>query len=268
MDAVKNDVKRLVEIELAAANKKFRMFAGPHEGAGIIQEEVVEAAQEMNGLCQELNAMWMNVYSNNPQISTKGVYDRAVALAVEAIQTAAMARKFERSQRRHWPGQRIRTMVKKNDAPTEIETITLTMSRPVAEAVQAACEWYLRLHMGQFWDLAEDLCFAKFYSDAENNAFQSEEQRKNAFNVAIGRRNTMLLEMERLYSRCVLPAPTSDVMKVPYRAEQVWLAIRHALAWHDKPEGDPWNVCFDKPLNRSDQPQPVVKLNEKQEAKK
>ena len=62
MDAVKNDVKRLVKIELAAANKKFRMFAGPHEGAGIIQEEVV------------------------------------------AIQTAAMARKFERSQRRHWPG--------------------------------------------------------------------------------------------------------------------------------------------------------------------
>ena len=104
MDAVKNDVKRLVKIELAAANKKFRMFAGPHEGAGIIQEEVVEAAREMNGLRRKLNAMWIGVYSNNPQISTKGVYDRAVALAVEAIQTAAMARKFERSQRRHWPG--------------------------------------------------------------------------------------------------------------------------------------------------------------------
>ena len=79
MDAVKNDVKRLVKIELAAANKKFRMFAGPHEGAGIIQEEVVEAVQEMNGLRQELNAMWIGAYSNNPQISTKGVYDRAVA---------------------------------------------------------------------------------------------------------------------------------------------------------------------------------------------
>ena len=52
MDAVKNDVKRLVKIELAAANKKFRMFAGPHEGAGIIQEEVVEAVKEMNGLRQ------------------------------------------------------------------------------------------------------------------------------------------------------------------------------------------------------------------------
>lgn len=262
MDAVKNDVKRLVKIELAAANKKFRMFAGPHEGAGIIQEEVVEAVQEMNGLRQELNAMWMNVYSNNPQISTKGVYDRAVALAVEAIQTAAMARKFERSQRRHWPG------AKENDAPTEIETITLTMSRPVAEAVQAACEWYLRLHMGQFWDVADDLCMAKFYSDAKHNEFKTKEQRDNAFTVSIHRRNDMQDGLDNLYRRYVLPATTSDVMKVPYRAEQVWLAIRHALAWHDKPEGDPWNVCFDKPLNRSDQPQPVVKLNEKQEAKK
>ena len=59
-------------------------------------------------------------------------------------------------------------MAKENDAPTEIETITLTMSRPVAEAVQAACEWYLRLHMGQFWDVADDLCMAKFYSDLED----------------------------------------------------------------------------------------------------
>ncbi len=49
-------------------------------------------------------------------------------------------------------------------------------------------------------------------------------------------------------------------MRIPYRAEQVWLGIRHALAWHDKPEGDWTNVSFDKPLNRSDQPQPTVKL--------
>ena len=71
-------------------------------------------------------------------------------------------------------------MVKKNDAPTEIETITLTMSRPVAEAVQAACEWYLRLHMGQFWDVADDLCMAKFYSDVKHNEFKTKEQRDNA----------------------------------------------------------------------------------------
>lgn len=52
-------------------------------------------------------------------------------------------------------------MDKKKDTPAEVETVTVTMSRPVAEAVQAACEMYLRLHMGQFNDLAEDLCMVK-----------------------------------------------------------------------------------------------------------
>lgn len=85
MDAVKNDVKRLVKIELAAANRRFRMFASNHEGVAVIQKEAVEAAKEMEGLRRELNAMWMGVYSNDPQISTKGVYDRAVTMAVEAI---------------------------------------------------------------------------------------------------------------------------------------------------------------------------------------
>lgn len=157
---------------------------------------------------------------------------------------------------------------KKSDAPAEVETITLTMSRPVAEAVQAACEWYLRLHMGQFWDLAEGLCFAKFYSDLKNGAFKTKEQEDNAFKVAMDRRDFMCVGMEQAYNRFVLPAPISDVMRVPYRAEQVWLAIRHALAWHDKPEGDPRNVCFDKPLNRSDQPQPTINLTEVQDNKK
>ena len=130
--------------------------------------------------------------------------------------------------------------------------------------MQAACEWYLRLHMGQFWDVADDLCMARFYSDAKHNEFKTKEQRDNAFTVSIHRRNDMQEGLDNLYRRYVLPAPISDLMEIPYRAEQVWLVIRHALAWHDKPEGDPWNVCFDKPLNRSDQPQPVVKLNEKQ----
>lgn len=146
-------------------------------------------------------------------------------------------------------------------------TVTITMTRPVAEAVKIACEWFLRLHMGQFWDLAEDLCMAKFYSDAKHNAFKTKEQRDNAFTVSIHRRNDMQDELDNLYHRYVLPAPVSDLMEVPYRAEQVWLGIRYALSWHDKPEGDRWNVCFDKPLNRSDQPQPTIKLTEVQDEK-
>lgn len=60
-------------------------------------------------------------------------------------------------------------MDKKKDTPAEVETVTVTMSRPVAEAVQTACEMYLRLHMGQFNDLAEDLCMAKHYADMDQD---------------------------------------------------------------------------------------------------
>ena len=34
-------------------------------------------------------------------------------------------------------------MNEKKNAPAEIETVTITMSRPVAEAVAKACEMYL-----------------------------------------------------------------------------------------------------------------------------
>lgn len=49
-------------------------------------------------------------------------------------------------------------------------------------------------------------------------------------------------------------------MKVPYRAEIVWLVIRYALAWHDNPEGMPGCVSYYDPMNRSDQPQPKIEL--------
>lgn len=58
-------------------------------------------------------------------------------------------------------------MDEKKSAPAEIETVTITMSRPVAEAVAKACEMYLRLHLGQFEDLIDELCMAKFYAALE-----------------------------------------------------------------------------------------------------
>ena len=151
-------------------------------------------------------------------------------------------------------------MEKKKKTVPEVETVTITMSRPVAEAVKTACEWYLRLHMGQFWDMVDDLCMEKFYSDLKNNVYETNEQRENAFDVALHRRDTMREEMEKLYNRCVLPAPISDVMKIPYRAEIVWLVIRHALSWNDNPDGVAGCVSYYAPLNRSDQPQPKIEL--------
>lgn len=62
-------------------------------------------------------------------------------------------------------------MDEKKNAPAEIEKVTITMSRPVAEAVAKACEMYLRLHMGQFEDLTDELCMAKFYAALENDTW-------------------------------------------------------------------------------------------------
>ena len=152
-------------------------------------------------------------------------------------------------------------MGKKKNAPAEIEKVTITMSRPVAEAVAKACEMYLRLHMGQFEDLTDELCMAKFYAALENDSFANEEERDEIFHISIDRRNIMQEEVDKLYKRYVLSAPLDYCMRIPYRAEQVWLAIRHALAWHDNPKGN-YTVQYDKPLNRSDQPQPMVQLYE------
>ncbi len=152
-------------------------------------------------------------------------------------------------------------MDEKKNAPAEIETVTITMSRPVAEAVAKACEMYLRLHLGQFEDLIDELCMAKFYAALENDSFDGKEERDEIFHISIDRRNIMQEEVDKLYKRYVLSAPLDYCMRIPYRAEQVWLAIRHALAWHDNPKGD-YTVQYDKPLNRSDQPQPMVQLYE------
>lgn len=90
-------------------------------------------------------------------------------------------------------------MDKKNKTPAEVETVTVTMSRPVAEAVQTACEMYLRLHMGQFNDLAEDLCMAKHYADMDAKRFKNAEAQKEDFYRALENRNMMQDDMDRAY---------------------------------------------------------------------
>lgn len=43
MDAVRKDVRRLVNKELEAANKHFPQFASPHEGQNVVREELEES---------------------------------------------------------------------------------------------------------------------------------------------------------------------------------------------------------------------------------
>lgn len=85
MDVITKDVRALAKKELAAANRRFRMFASPHEGYAVIREELDELIDEVRKL----------------------IYDVAIHAAVEAIQLAAMVKKYERSQRHDWPGGKV-----------------------------------------------------------------------------------------------------------------------------------------------------------------
>ena len=98
MNAVKSDVEKLVQKELESANQKFPMFRSDHEGAAVIFEEIQEAEYELECTKGRFQELWSSVKRNlsSEWISEVNVVimNRAVNLACEAIQVAAMAQKF------------------------------------------------------------------------------------------------------------------------------------------------------------------------------
>lgn len=92
-----------------AANKRFPQFASPHEGQNVVREELEEAERAIVPLKLYIETrMWNMVKANQtvPKDDFKAIREAAVNLAVEAIQVAAMAKKFEHGQRNNWPGAR------------------------------------------------------------------------------------------------------------------------------------------------------------------
>lgn len=118
MDAVSKDVRRLVNKELEAANKKFRQFASPHEGYAVLREELDEVQLAHDTLKMETdNRFWNMVKANRtvPRDDLRTIQRAAIALAVEAIQVAAMAKKYEHGQRNNWPGAKENCNGEEND---------------------------------------------------------------------------------------------------------------------------------------------------------
>ena len=100
MNAVKQDVEKLVQKELESANQKSPMFRSDHEGAAVIFEEIEEAEDEIKSIKQVFDELWYTVKSNesnDPWVSRIRTY--SINLACEAIQAAAMAQKFIDSQK-------------------------------------------------------------------------------------------------------------------------------------------------------------------------
>lgn len=91
-------VKKVTREELEAADKSFRQFTSAHEGYAVILEEAQEAEGELRQTARNLQAVWELTKQNAPteeiEAVAEGVEAAAQAMAAEAIQTAAMARKL------------------------------------------------------------------------------------------------------------------------------------------------------------------------------
>lgn len=97
MDAIKQKIYELTETELKAANEKFPLFASSHEAYGVIFEEFDETRDELESLEYSIDQFWSDVKENSSEDVKNNrltrIYEKSIDLAVEAIQTAAMARK-------------------------------------------------------------------------------------------------------------------------------------------------------------------------------
>ena len=100
-NAVETDILTLIEKELSAANEKYPLFASPHEAYAVILEEVEEADIAIKSVDRFIAAFWAAVKANEDRITlttfSKCAYEEAISLAIEAVQVAAMCRKFEMS---------------------------------------------------------------------------------------------------------------------------------------------------------------------------
>ncbi|HEY5586732.1 MAG TPA: hypothetical protein VIK78_19860, partial [Ruminiclostridium sp.] len=96
-------VDRLVICELEEANKKFPLFNSTHEGYAILKEEIEEAGDDLKRIELNLSQVWDCIKKNSVityfQIDQIEAY--AKHLACEALQVAAMARKYRDSAGRN-----------------------------------------------------------------------------------------------------------------------------------------------------------------------
>lgn len=95
----------LIQEELDASNALHPGFHSAHEGYAVLLEEVEEAETEKQDMHLAMLSIWRGIKHDNMSVveNMAGVvYDKAVCLAAEAIQVAAMAQKFIDSKKAGW----------------------------------------------------------------------------------------------------------------------------------------------------------------------
>ena len=102
MNVVENDIRALVDKELAAANKRFPQFHSAHEGYAVIQEDVDELKEDMDRINGRITSLRAGVrFNNGCEELVSRIYDDAITAACEAIQVAAMCKKFLEMEAQH-----------------------------------------------------------------------------------------------------------------------------------------------------------------------
>ena len=98
MNAVKDKLPALVAEELVAANLENPPFHSTHEGYAVLLEEVEETKDAMNDVEVCLDMLWEYTKKNFPKKAheyAERIEKHAMHLAAEALQVAAMAKKFQ-----------------------------------------------------------------------------------------------------------------------------------------------------------------------------
>lgn len=102
MKELKQSVRTVVVEELKRANKKFPLFYSDHEGVAIIEEEKIEAKEEIDRVHKTMWILKNQVFKDYPEQainSAEILRDHAISAAAELIQVAAMCEKFIMSRK-------------------------------------------------------------------------------------------------------------------------------------------------------------------------
>lgn len=95
MNAVESNINDLVFKELNSANEQFPLFQSPHEGYGVIKEEIEEVMDGLNMVLEVFANAWSGIKKNEPVFpQIKMVRELAKQMTVETIQVAAMCDKY------------------------------------------------------------------------------------------------------------------------------------------------------------------------------
>lgn len=100
MNAVKQDVEKLVKKELESANQKFPVFRSDYEGVAVIFREIDNAKLQMVRTKERFEDVWSFVkHESYSKELTMDLKHCAIELACSAVQVAAMSQKFIDSQK-------------------------------------------------------------------------------------------------------------------------------------------------------------------------